>query len=243
MKSLRILMWSASAIALTAAGAVRAQTAAPSSGAAAQNATTIAEVTVTAEKRQERLIDTPVAASALNYRQLQTYADTDLESIGSQLPQVQLVETGGSSAGAALSIRGVGNLAVDYGTEEPVALVIDGMQLTRGHAIDMGAFDIGQVEVLEGPQALFFGKNSPAGVVALSTVSPGRTYEGYVRAGYEVARCRWAIRCRCAWRCATATCWAAMCATSPSRSPILSPPRRPSRCPAPRPPSGRPTRR
>jgi outer membrane receptor protein involved in Fe transport len=149
--------------------------------------TAIAEVTVTALKQHELLVNTPVAASALSYAQLQQYATNDLTSLGAQLPGVELVATGGGGSGASFTIRGVGSLAVDYGNEQPVALVIDGMQLTRGHAIDMGAFDVAQVEVLEGPQALFFGKNSPAGVVSLATVNPGKTFEGYARAGYEVA--------------------------------------------------------
>jgi outer membrane receptor protein involved in Fe transport len=174
--------------ALAAADSARAQVAGPTAAASkAPDATPIAEVTVTAVKRQDLLVNVPVAASALGYTQLQQYATNDLASLGAQLPQVDLVETGGGNSGASFSIRGVGNLAVDYGNEQPVALVIDGMQLTRGHAIDMGAFDVAQVEVLEGPQALFFGKNSPAGVVSLSTVSPGHTLEGYARAGYEAA--------------------------------------------------------
>jgi outer membrane receptor protein involved in Fe transport len=199
MDSSRILLVSASAVALAAAlstTAAQAQTTPSrsssggksiSAGIASQEATTMSEITVTAAKRQELLINVPVAASALGYTQLQQYAANDLGSIAAQLPGVELQETGGGSSGASFSIRGVGNLAVDYGNEQPVALVIDGMQLTRGHAIDIGAFDVAQVEVLEGPQALFFGKNSPAGVVSLNTVSPGRTFEGYVRGGYEVA--------------------------------------------------------
>jgi len=199
MRSSRIWTFGASAMALAtalAANAALAQTAPPAGAAGAQTpgtgvisegATTISEVTVTAAKRQDLLINVPVAASALGYKQLQQYAANDLGSIAAQLPGVELDETGGGTSGASFSIRGVGNLAIDYGNEQPVALVIDGIQLTRGHAIDIGAFDVDQVEVLEGPQALFFGKNSPAGVVSLNTVSPGRTFEGYARAGYEVA--------------------------------------------------------
>jgi iron complex outermembrane receptor protein len=195
MPTSRFLRYGASGLAL-AAGLTAACTAgAQSAGqqpptdanAVPQAATAIAELTVTAAKRQDLLINVPVAAAALGYGQLQQYGSNDLGTIASQLPQVELQETGGGSSGASFSIRGVGNLAVDYGNEQPVALVIDGMPLTRGHAIDIGAFDVAQVQVLEGPQALFFGKNSPAGVVALTSVSPGRTFEGYARAGYEIA--------------------------------------------------------
>jgi iron complex outermembrane recepter protein len=202
MRSPSILACGASALVMAAAlasgGAARAQAVGASqaaanppqaagASAAQQQTTTISELTVTALKRQELLVNTPVAASTLNYAQLQKYATNDLTLLGSQLPGVELVQVGGGTSGAAFSIRGVGNLAVDYGNEQPVALVIDGMQLTRGHAIDMGSFDVSTVEVLEGPQALFFGKNSPAGVVSLATNNPGSRFGGYVRAGYEVA--------------------------------------------------------
>ena len=175
------------ALALVGGPAGTARAADAAAGSTSVSGATVEGVVVTARKRQELLVNVPVAASTLSHAQLQQYATNDLTSLGALLPGVDLQQTGGGTSGAALSIRGVGSLAIDYGNEQPVALVIDGMQLTRGHAIDLGAFDMAQVEVLEGPQALFFGKNSPAGVVALTSVSPGKILEGYVRAGYEVA--------------------------------------------------------
>ena len=146
----------------------------------------IETVTVTARKRTERLVDVPVAASVMGTEAVDRYASNDLTSLGNQMPSVSFQRTGGGTSGGSLSIRGVGNLAIDYGNEQPVAVVIDGMQLTRGHVMDIGLFDVKQVEVLKGPQALFFGKNSPAGVVAIQSTDPGDTFEGYLRAGYEV---------------------------------------------------------
>jgi len=147
--------------------------------------TSVEEVVVTARKREERLVDVPVAATVMDTRRVDQYASTDITSIGQQMVGVSLVRQGQGGSGAALSIRGVGNLAGDYGTEQPVAIVVDGMSLTRGHAVDIGLFDLDSVQVLKGPQALFFGKNSPAGVVAISTTNPGHEFGGYVRAGHE----------------------------------------------------------
>jgi hypothetical protein len=42
-----------------------------------------------------------------------------------------------------------------------------------------------QIQVLEGPQVLFFGKNSSAGVISMRTADPTDHYEGYVTPGYE----------------------------------------------------------
>jgi len=151
----------------------------------ASSTSTVAEVLVTARRKEERLIDVPVAATVLTSKDVEQYSAKDLGSIGALLPGVSFVRAGGGGSGATLAIRGVGNLAGDYGTEQPVALVIDGMPLTRGHAIDIGVFDLESVQVLKGPQALFFGKNSPAGVVALTSVNPGREFGGYLQGGYE----------------------------------------------------------
>lgn len=130
-------------------------------------------------------MDVPVSVSVLDKERIQQYASTDLTQIGNQITGVSLARQGGGGSGAILSIRGVGNLASDYGTEQPIALVIDGMSLTRGHAIDLGQFDISSVQVLKGPQSLFFGKNSPAGVIAITSNNPGKAFGGYARASYE----------------------------------------------------------
>ncbi|GAA0336782.1 TonB-dependent receptor [Sphingomonas oligophenolica] len=143
------------------------------------------DIVVTARKRAERLIDVPVAVTELDAKAIARYSSTNLAAIGTLVPGVSFERTAGGSTGASLTIRGVGNLASDYGNEQPVAVNIDGMQVTKGRVADVGYFDIQSVEVLKGPQSLFFGKNSPAGVVSINSVSPGDKLEGYVRAGYE----------------------------------------------------------
>lgn len=149
--------------------------------------TSMEDVVVTARRREERLIDVPVAASALNAEAIQRYNSTDLSTVARNIPGVTLSRAGGGGNGGSFSIRGVGNLASDYGNEQPVAINIDGVQITRGRVAAIGLFDVARVEVLKGPQALFFGKNSPAGVVSLTSVTPGDKLEGYARASFEVA--------------------------------------------------------
>jgi len=151
----------------------------------AQGVTTIEAIVVTARKREERLVDVPVAASVLSTDRINEYAATDLESIGNLVPGVSFQRSGGGGPGATLSIRGVGNLAVDYGTEQPVAM-------TRGHAIDISQFDLADVQILKGPQSLYFGKDSPAGVVAIDSQNPGDTFSGYFTGQHEFVTDTWA---------------------------------------------------
>lgn len=147
----------------------------------------IEEVIVTARKREERLIDVPVSAAVLTAEELDRYRTRDLAELTQRIPGLSISHAAGGGQGGNISIRGVGNLAVDYGTDQPVSLVLDGMSFQRSHVLDVGFFDLQSVEVLKGPQSLYFGKNSPAGVIGVTSKSPtvGNEIEGFVRASYE----------------------------------------------------------
>ncbi|MDZ4321524.1 MAG: TonB-dependent receptor plug domain-containing protein, partial [Phenylobacterium sp.] len=143
------------------------------------------DIIVTARKRDETLLDVPVAVSALSAADMNRYQANDLTKIGQMVPQVIIAKTGGGGAGASFAIRGVGSSALDSGIEQTVSVNIDGLQVSRGRLATQGFFDLQQVEVLKGPQALFFGKNSPGGVISLRTAGATRSFQGYARAGYE----------------------------------------------------------
>lgn len=143
------------------------------------------DIVVTARRRAESLLNVPVAVTALSAAEVNRYAATDLTKIGLLIPQVMFVRSGGGGTGGALSIRGIGSSLGDAGLEQSVSINIDGVQINRGRAALQSFFDIAQVEVLKGPQALFFGKNSPAGVISIASQGPTDRLEAYARAGYE----------------------------------------------------------
>jgi outer membrane receptor protein involved in Fe transport len=175
--------------ALSAQEAPAGEASAPPAEAASKAAPgpEVEEVVITARKREERAIDVPVAVAALSSEEVDRYYTRDLSELSTRLPGLSINHAGGGGAGGNIVIRGVGNLAIDYGADQPVTLVLDGMSFTRGHVLDVGFFDVGSVEVLKGPQALYFGKNSPAGVVAVASRSPtvGGEIEFFGRLGYE----------------------------------------------------------
>ena len=142
------------------------------------------EVVVTARRREERLIDVPVAVTAMSRERIDRFAATDLIKIAELAPNVAITPSGNGS-GASIRIRGIGSTAADAGVEQTVTIQIDGVPIGRGRIINVAQFDLRSVEVLKGPQALFFGKNSPGGVIALNSTDPSGSFEGYVRAGYQ----------------------------------------------------------
>lgn len=151
---------------------------------AAEQTATLEEVLVSARRREESTMTVPAAVSAFGQVEIARYMTTDLKKIGELVPQVSLAEASAGS-GASFTIRGIGSASANLAIEQAVSLNIDGVQVGRGRFIKLGLLDLERVEVLKGPQALFFGKNSPAGVVSLTSVNPGTELEGYIRGGYE----------------------------------------------------------
>lgn len=145
---------------------------------------TINEVVVTARKRQESILKVPVVVTAVSADQLEHLQVTEISDLPKLVPGLI---TGGNllSIGTQIALRGVGTSSSDPGVDQSVSLNIDGLSLGNGLAFQSGMFDLQQIEVLKGPQALFYGKSSPGGVIALRTADPTDTFELSTRAGYE----------------------------------------------------------
>jgi outer membrane receptor protein involved in Fe transport len=142
------------------------------------------EIIVTARKRQESLLNVPVIETVITPEQLQSHQTVDLKDLAKISPGV-MVGTTVLSIGQVVTIRGVGTTSFDPGIDQSVSLNIDGLSLGQGLAFSSGMFDIGQVEVLKGPQALFYGKSSPGGVISLRTADPTDKFEVMGSVGYE----------------------------------------------------------
>ncbi|CAN7634578.1 TonB-dependent receptor [Phenylobacterium sp. LjRoot219] len=142
------------------------------------------EIVVTARKRQESILNVPVVMTAVTQEQLEAYATNDLISVANRVPGL-LVGASLAANGLQVSMRGIGTTANNATVDNSISLNIDGLQLSQGLAYGLGMFDVGQVEVLKGPQALFFGKNSPAGVISLRSADPSDLAEVIGRLGYE----------------------------------------------------------
>lgn len=109
---------------------------------------------------------------------------SSLEKVAAVTPQFTIGRAPNGS-GAHLSIRGLGSNSSSIGIEQSVAVVVDSVYYGQGRIINEGLFDLGRIEILKGPQALFFGKNATAGVVSVTTADPGKQGEVIVRGGYE----------------------------------------------------------
>ena len=146
------------------------------------------EVIVTARKRVESAQDTPVVLSAFNQETLEANAISSVEDLSTLIPNLSISE---SSSGVTplVTLRGVssGSALLNASTDQAISINIDGVQLSRGMGLRLGQHDIQQMEVLKGPQALFFGKNSPGGIIVIHTADPTDEPFSEFRIGYEEA--------------------------------------------------------
>ncbi len=159
---------------------------APSDTGAAERLADANEIIVTARKRAETLQSVPVVAQAFRQETLQQYGTDSIAALTTRVPNLQ-AGTGVNAVGTQLSLRGVGTTALNATIDQSVSLNVDGLSLTQGTAYTAALFDLGQIEVLKGPQALFFGKNSPGGVISMRSADPTDAFELIGRVGYEFA--------------------------------------------------------
>ena len=169
------------AVLLADAGLAHAQQV-PATGAEAS--TGLGEIIVTARKKEENIQNVPVAVTAVPAAVLDRYALNSVEKIAATTPELVVVR-GNSGSGADISLRGVGSSFTSIGIEQSVAVDVDGVYYGQGRVLNEALFDMKQVEILKGPQALFFGKNASAGVVSFTTADPTWTFQSMLRASYE----------------------------------------------------------
>ncbi len=151
------------------AQAVLAQT------AAAPASVALEEVTITANRREERLQDVPATATVIQSRQL------DQQNISTVHDLTRAVPTFGASE-AGFSIRGFGGISYSLTAEGSVGILIDGVSLSGAGDFPPNLFDVERIEVLEGPQGTLFGKNASAGIINIVTRTPStRKFESLVR--------------------------------------------------------------
>lgn len=167
-------------IAVTATGLF---TAAPTL-AQEQGALAIEEILVTARKRDESLQDVPVAVSAFSAADIVDRGMRGIDDVARNTPGLSFAKAFGRSTDRPV-IRGQGNVlaGVQFGVESGVAYFVDGTY----YAGDLSSLDLAnleRVEVIRGPQAALYGRNTYSGAINFITKGPGESMSGSVRARF-----------------------------------------------------------
>lgn len=177
----------ASVLALTSGQAIAQDEAGTDTEVSTEDAGNQNVIIVTARAREETLLEVPLAISAFSQEEITDRGIQTTAQLSNYTPGFVFQETGqgGSSGRENPNIRFRG---VAVQNENPAAragaVFFEGAYLSAGAGL-IPLFDVGQVEVIKGPQNAFFGRNTFAGAVNFTPTEPGDDFEGFVQGLYS----------------------------------------------------------
>ncbi len=127
------------------------------------------EIIVTARRREENLLDVPIAVSAFSGEALEMRGAIDLTDIGNITPNTTLETSRGSNSTLSAFIRGIGQQDPVSGFEPGVGIYLDDVYLNRPQAAVLDIYEVERIEVLRGPQGTLYGRNTIGGAVKYVT--------------------------------------------------------------------------
>jgi len=143
------------------------------------------DIVVTAQRREQSLLDVPLAVTALGGDKLSERGITNSAQLGDAVPNLQINSPYGDTQ-PNFSLRGIG-VANEYNSNQasPVGVYLDDVYLAPRTSHGMGLFDLDRIEVLRGPQGTLFGRNTTGGAINFITKKPGLSgSNGYLQVGY-----------------------------------------------------------
>ncbi len=124
------------------------------------------DIVVTAQRRSERLQDVPVSVQAVSANDLRAAGVNDLRQLSIIAPSLQVQQDNN------YAVRGIGTQTFANTIESSVGTAVDDVVLGNRVLNGNPFLDIAQIEVLNGPQGLLFGKNASAGLVNITSARP-----------------------------------------------------------------------
>ncbi|MBF7010418.1 TonB-dependent receptor [Novosphingobium resinovorum] len=181
MRRVRFLAISSSVLALSGGfmTPAMAQDSAPAATAAEGG-----DIIVTARRREERLVDVPIAVSSFSGDQLAKSGAVDITEIANVSPNVTLEPSRGTNSTLSAFIRGVGQQDPVSGFEQGVGIYLDDVYLNRPQAAVLDIYDVERIEVLRGPQGTLYGRNTIGGAVKYVTKQLPQEFSFKVKGTY-----------------------------------------------------------
>ncbi|MGK2911075.1 MAG: TonB-dependent receptor [Sphingobium sp.] len=127
------------------------------------------DIVVTARRREESLLDVPIAMTAFSGAALEKSGAMDITDISNVTPNTTFENSRGTNSTLTAFIRGVGQQDPVPGFEAGVGLYLDDVYLNRPQASVLDIYDVERIEVLRGPQGTLYGRNTIGGAVKYVT--------------------------------------------------------------------------
>ena len=142
------------------------------------------DIVVTARRREERLVDVPIAVTAYSGEQLEQRGAIDITDISATTPNVTVENSRATNSTLSAFIRGVGQQDPVSGFEQGVGIYLDDVYLNRPQAAVLDIYDVERIEVLRGPQGTLYGRNTIGGAIKYVTRELPQDFSLKARATY-----------------------------------------------------------
>jgi len=151
----------------------QAETAAPTRAQVSD--ATLADIVVTAQKREQMAQDIPISLYAVTGAELEKQGITSIQEFGNNTAGVTIAQS--NPGNMRLTIRGAGDVSSSNQASSVNGLYLDEtvMSYVPGHMPEVGLWDVERVEVLRGPQGTLFGDGSEGGTLRVITKKPDST--------------------------------------------------------------------
>jgi iron complex outermembrane receptor protein len=148
-------------------------------GASVASAQVLEEVIVTAQKREQSVMDVPISIATVSEESFTAMFEggADIRALSTRVPGLYIESSNGRVA-PRFYIRGLGNADFDAAASQPVSVIMDEVVKENVVLKSFPLFDIDRVEVLRGPQGSLFGRNTTAGIVKFDSFKPTEEFTG-----------------------------------------------------------------
>ncbi|MEY3464463.1 MAG: TonB-dependent receptor [Steroidobacteraceae bacterium] len=133
------------------------------------------EIVVTARKAEERLLDVPLAIKAFSAEQIEEKGIRNLDDVAAATPGLTFSDVQAGFLPVPV-IRGFA--PIDVRGENNAAVFIDGVFVSGKEGLNFNQTDLERIEVIKGPQAALYGRNSFSGAINYVTAKPGDVVKG-----------------------------------------------------------------
>jgi outer membrane receptor protein involved in Fe transport len=154
---------------------------ADSSAQTDESARVLEEITVTAQRREQSLREVPISVEIVSGEEIALQGFRDMTQLASFSPTLNISP---DVQNQTIMVRGIGTQGSNFSFEQAVPTFVDGVNFGRASQIKSAFLDIERIEVLRGPQPVYFGQNATGGALSLTTRKPGNEWDGRVVTEY-----------------------------------------------------------
>jgi len=145
--------------------------------------TVLEEIIVTAQRREQSLQEVPISIETISGQEILKQGYRDIDELSNYSPTVTI---DGETNRPGITVRGFGAKSNNETIEQSAPTFVDGVHYGRTAQLKLAFMDLQSVEILKGPQPVYFGQNVISGAFNLTTNKPTAEWEGYLDAEISV---------------------------------------------------------